>query len=85
MNRCFLFFPLFLYLSLFLLLLPGRVRMVVGGSGGSKISTAVASVIRNHLWFGQNIKDAIDMSRIHHQLVPEYVEAEGWFPKGLLQ
>jgi len=24
------------------------------------------------------------MSRIHHQLVPEYVEAEGWFPKGLL-
>jgi len=62
----------------------GRVRMVVGGSGGSKISTAVASVIRNHLWFGQNIKDAIDMSRVHHQLVPEYVEAEKWFPKGML-
>jgi len=63
----------------------GKVRMVVGGSGGSKISTAVASVIRNHLWFGQNIKEAIDMSRVHHQLVPEYVEAEKWFPKGLLK
>jgi len=63
----------------------GNVRMVVGGSGGSKIATAVASVIRNHLWFGKNIKDAIDMSRIHHQLVPEYVEAEKWFPQSLLK
>ena len=24
------------------------------------------------------------MSRVHHQLVPEYVEAEKWFPGGLL-
>lgn len=62
----------------------GRVRMVVGGSGGSKITTAVASVIRNHLWLGQNIKESIDMSRIHHQLIPREVEAEGWFPKDLL-
>lgn len=61
-----------------------NVRMVVGGSGGSKITSAVTSVIRNHLWFGQDIKEAIDMSRIHHQLVPQFIEAEQWFPKGLL-
>ncbi|XP_030605450.1 glutathione hydrolase 5 proenzyme-like [Archocentrus centrarchus] len=34
--------------------------LVIGGSGGSWITTAMASVIMNHLWFGKSLKEAID-------------------------
>ncbi|KAM4527562.1 glutathione hydrolase 5 proenzyme [Odontesthes bonariensis] len=33
--------------------------LVIGGSGGSMITTAVALSIINHLWLGMNLKDAI--------------------------
>jgi gamma-glutamyltranspeptidase/glutathione hydrolase/leukotriene-C4 hydrolase len=52
------------------------VRLVIGGSGGSKIITAVAQVIINNLWINTNIKDCIDAKRFHHQLFPEVLEAE---------
>ncbi|CAK6959430.1 glutathione hydrolase 5 proenzyme isoform X2 [Scomber scombrus] len=34
--------------------------LVIGGSGGSMITSAVALSIINHLWLGMNLKDAID-------------------------
>ncbi|KAG7223987.1 hypothetical protein INR49_015244 [Caranx melampygus] len=36
----------------------GRI-LVIGGSGGSLITTAVASTIINRLWLGMNLEDAI--------------------------
>ncbi|XP_070780870.1 glutathione hydrolase 5 proenzyme [Enoplosus armatus] len=33
--------------------------LVIGGSGGSMITSAVAMSIMNHLWLGMNLKDAI--------------------------
>nr|XP_019937343.1 PREDICTED: gamma-glutamyltransferase 5-like [Paralichthys olivaceus] len=33
--------------------------LVIGGSGGSMIPTAVASSLMNHLWLGMSLKDAI--------------------------
>ncbi|KAK0141989.1 Glutathione hydrolase 5 proenzyme [Merluccius polli] len=33
--------------------------LVIGGSGGSMIITAVASALINHLWLGMNLQDAI--------------------------
>ncbi|KAM9734809.1 glutathione hydrolase 5 proenzyme [Menidia menidia] len=33
--------------------------LVIGGSGGSMITTAVAMSIMNHLWLGMSLKDAI--------------------------
>nr|XP_020441421.1 gamma-glutamyltransferase 5 isoform X2 [Monopterus albus] len=33
--------------------------LVIGGSGGSMITAAMASSIMNHLWLGMNLKDAI--------------------------
>ncbi|XP_068085022.1 scoloptoxin SSD14 isoform X2 [Anabrus simplex] len=48
----------------------GNVKLVIGAAGGTRITTAVAYVIVRHLWFGESIKQAVDASRIHHQLFP---------------
>ncbi|XP_075228170.1 scoloptoxin SSD14-like [Lycorma delicatula] len=47
-----------------------NVRLVIGSGGGPKITTAVAYVTMMNLWFGKNIKEAIDEPRVHHQLMP---------------
>lgn len=50
--------------------------MVVGSPGGSTISTVVLQVILNVIDFGMNIKEAIDMPRIHHQWLPDKIDYE---------
>ncbi|XP_040897977.1 glutathione hydrolase 5 proenzyme-like isoform X2 [Toxotes jaculatrix] len=36
--------------------------LVIGASGGSMITTGIASTLMNHLWFGKNLTDAINAS-----------------------
>ncbi|XP_044272427.1 glutathione hydrolase 1 proenzyme-like isoform X2 [Tribolium madens] len=47
-----------------------NVRLLVGGSGGTKIITSVALAIVKHLWFNYTIEDAVVDPRLHHQLFP---------------
>jgi len=61
-----------------------NVRLIAGGSGGSIITTAVAQVIMNNLWFGMSPKDSIQQPRIHSQLIPHNVFAETRMPQDVV-
>lgn len=54
----------------------GDARLVVGAAGGSRITTATAFVAARVLWFDNNIQEAIDALRIHHQLLPPEISYE---------
>ncbi|XP_065364830.1 scoloptoxin SSD14 [Calliphora vicina] len=54
----------------------GDVRLVVGAAGGSRIISTLVQILVKVLWQQQNIKQAIDAARFHHQLVPNRMEYE---------
>jgi len=54
----------------------GDVKMVIGGSGGPKITTAVVQGIMYKIWFGNDLGQSVVRPRIHHQLLPNVVGGE---------
>lgn len=58
----------------------GKLFMVVGSPGGSRIITTVLQVISNVIDHGMNIREAVDAPRIHMQWVPDNIRIE---PHGL--
>ncbi|XP_005105284.1 glutathione hydrolase 1 proenzyme [Aplysia californica] len=58
-----------------------RVKMISGGSGGTRITTANALSIIDVLWLGMSLPESIDKPRLHHQLVPNAVQMENTFSK----
>ena len=54
----------------------GKLLLVIGAPGGTRITTAVLQAFLNVVDFGMNIQDAIDAPRIHHQWMPDQILAE---------
>ncbi|CAG8515860.1 35857_t:CDS:2, partial [Racocetra persica] len=54
----------------------GNVELVAGGSGGTKILSAVFQVLLNLYDFDMNLLDAINYPRVHHQLLPDMLLME---------
>ncbi|XP_013164957.1 PREDICTED: gamma-glutamyltranspeptidase 1-like isoform X3 [Papilio xuthus] len=63
----------------------GNAKLVIGASGGTKITTAVALVAMRKLWFGQTIKQAVDEARLHHQIFPMNVQYEYGIPQDIIK
>lgn len=54
----------------------GRLMMVVGTPGGSRIPSAVIETISNVIDFGMTVTEAVDAPRIHHQWLPDEIGYE---------
>jgi gamma-glutamyltranspeptidase / glutathione hydrolase len=59
-----------------ILLKDGKLFMIVGAPGGSRIITGVMEVILNVVDFQMNAQDAVDFPRFHHQWKPDKLELE---------
>ena len=63
----------------------GRLVMVTGSPGGSRIITTVLQVIVNVVDFGMNIAEAVAAPRIHHQWKPDAITVETGFSPDTLK
>ncbi|KAJ1980410.1 hypothetical protein H4R34_002467 [Dimargaris verticillata] len=63
----------------------GHVQLVAGASGGSRIISAVVQTILNALDYRMDLSQAIDYSRLHHQLLPNEIRVEDGFSAVVLQ
>ncbi|XP_008422387.1 gamma-glutamyltranspeptidase 1 [Poecilia reticulata] len=61
-----------------------NVKMVVGGSGGTKITTSIAQVILKALFFDFDVEKAVADPRLHNQLSPNTTQAESDFDKEII-
>lgn len=54
----------------------GKLELVTGSPGGSRIITIVTEIILDTLDFGMNIAEATASARIHHQWQPDELQVE---------
>src|SRR5262249_10133267 len=54
----------------------GRVFLVLGSPGGSRIITAVLETILNIVDYGMAPQQAVDAPRLHHQWLPDEIDYE---------
>ena len=61
----------------------GKLFMVAGAPGGSRITTGVMQVILDVLDFGMDPQAAVDLPRFHQQWKPDFLYLESGFPKSV--
>jgi gamma-glutamyltranspeptidase/glutathione hydrolase len=59
-----------------MLLQGGKLYLMLGAPGGSRIINGVLNVILNVVDFHMNVQDAIDWPRVHHQWMPDQLYLE---------
>jgi gamma-glutamyltranspeptidase/glutathione hydrolase len=59
-----------------ILVKDGRTAAIIGSPGGSRIITITLEAILNLIDHGMNIQEAIDAPRLHHQWLPDEIDAE---------
>ncbi len=59
-----------------IVLRDGRVAMIVGSPGGSRIITIVLQIVLNIIDYGMAPREAVDAPRVHHQWLPDTIYAE---------
>ena len=59
-----------------ILVRDGKVALVLGSPGGSRIISAVMQTIVNVVDHGMSLQEAVDQPRIHHQWQPDILYAE---------
>jgi len=62
----------------------GKVRIIAGASGGTKITSRTALTILNSLWLGMDIEESIETKQLHDQLVPNYIQFEEGFDQNVI-
>lgn len=56
----------------------GQPELVIGASGGSRITSGILQAIVRIYWYNMPLLEAIAYPRIHHQLLPDVVEVESF-------
>jgi len=54
----------------------GKLRIVAGSPGGSRIITITLGILQHIIDDGQSVQAAVDAPRIHHQWLPDTIYAE---------
>jgi gamma-glutamyltranspeptidase/glutathione hydrolase len=54
----------------------GKLFLVLGSPGGSRIISTVTNFILNVVDYGMNIQEAVDAPRFHHQWMPDEIRME---------
>ena len=57
----------------------GKLFLVLGSPGSSKIITTVANVLMGVVDYGMNIQEAVNAPRFHNQWMPDVLNVEQWF------
>ncbi|CAG9537702.1 unnamed protein product [Cercopithifilaria johnstoni] len=62
----------------------GKIVMIAGSSGGSKIISSLAKAVVRVLFFNETIKEAIDAPALHNQFTPDITQFEHAVPRELM-
>ncbi len=57
----------------------GKLVLVLGSPGGSRIITTVANILMGVVDYGMSIQEAVNAPRFHHQWLPDVLRVEQWF------
>jgi gamma-glutamyltranspeptidase/glutathione hydrolase len=63
-----------------IVLKDGKLFLVLGSPGGSKIITTVANILMGVIDYGMNIQESVNAPRFHNQWLPDVVNVEQSFP-----